>query len=386
MREHMTGSQYEICIVGGGAAGLACAALVASEKPGTRVLVIEKKDRPGRKIAASGNGRCNLSNLASPDWPATKTFFEGLGLLTRADEAGRVYPHSEDSRDVVDCLVSAAERGGATFLYGTEAREIRKTAEGFEIEALTAGEKGNRTIRTAKVLLAAGGKAAPKLGTTGDGCRMAKALGHTMTRLRPALTAVDTAEDMKKAGLSGIRQKANVTLYREGEQAFSEEGEVQFTDTGISGIAVFDMSRYMDLDEGGFAAMSISLDFLPEGDADEAERAAAMSPSLRSVVKVNLARAILAQAEKRHRSAAVVLKDFRLTPAGLRGWDQAQVTRGGVPLGEIDETTCESKIVPGLYLAGELLDAEGPCGGFNLQQAWTTGTRAGRGMLAALGY
>ncbi len=376
--------RYDICIAGGGAAGLACAAFLMSERPGLRVLVVEKKDRPGRKIAASGNGRCNLSNLAAPGYPETKAFFEGLGLLTMSDGAGRVYPHSEDSRDVVDCLVSAAEKGGAEILCGTEVKAIRPANGGFEVELQGAGEKAARVIRTDKVLLATGGKAAPKLGTAGDGYRIAKGLGHTVTRLRPALTGVDTAENMKKQGLSGIRQKARVTLSRRGEATFSEEGEVQFTDTGISGIAVFNMSRYMDLDEGGFGVLAVSLDFLPECTGEEAAAIAAARPTLRSVVKENLAKAVLAQAEKTGRSAGAVLKDFRLTPTGLRGWDQAQVTRGGVPPAEVDPATSESKLVPGLYIAGELLDEEGPCGGFNLQQAWTTGTRAAGGMLQKL--
>lgn len=402
--------KYDICVIGAGASGLAAAICAAGEHPGLAVVVLEKNSLPGRKIAASGNGRCNLSNIACQEREPVWGFFSSVGILTRTDASGRMYPYSEDGRDVVEALVRASERLGVQIICDCGVSEVRCAGEdrrgdgaGGGPETLPVrGDAGFRftvrssygPVRAERLLIATGGKAAPGLGTTGDGFAFARSLGHHVSTLIPVLTAVDTVEDIGAMGLSGLREKGELVLKRRGREVFRERGEIQFIDTGISGICTFDMTRFMDIPPGtplreGFRDYRIELDFMPEFALSDIERLISEG-GLATLVKRPLAELI----EKRCRGAAAsaaggrgpaaeeaaALKCFSLEPRGLRGWERAQMTRGGVPLSEVDPATQESLLIPGLYFAGEILDWDGPCGGFNLHHAWLTGIRAGRAM------
>ncbi|MBR2547300.1 MAG: aminoacetone oxidase family FAD-binding enzyme [Eubacterium sp.] len=383
---------YDICIIGGGAAGLACAAEAEKLVPGISVFIVEKNDILGRKILSTGNGRCNLSNKACPGHEGVLRFFDSIGVITRTDEAGRIYPYSEDARDVADALTDAVVSGGADVLTGAvctacsfdESEQLYET----QITAEQDGSEKKISILSKRVLLAAGGKAAPKLGTTGDGYRIARRFYHTVTRLAPALTAVETHEDL--SSLSGVRAKVKISLISHGGSLFEENGEIQFTDYGISGICVFNMSRFLDIPEGrtlinGFDDYAVEIDFLPDTrDAGMLVRTRMKSCGedqvdisvLRSIVKRPVAEMILEKTGGEPEMTAWLLKHFMVHPSGIRGWDHAEITRGGIPLTEIKMDRMESKYYPGLFFAGEIIDFDGPCGGFNLENAWETGLRA----------
>jgi len=384
---------YDICIIGGGAAGLACAAELLRLKPGAKVFIVEKNDVLGRKILSTGNGRCNLSNKACPGHEEILRFFDGIEVITRSDETGRIYPYSEDARDVADALTDAVIGRGAEVVTGAACTacsfdekemlyEVQAEVKSRHSEDKKAADRVF-SIYAKRVLISTGGKAAPKLGTTGDGYRLAKKFYHTVTKLAPALTAIETHEDV--SALSGVRSKVRLSLIVHGGTIFEEDGEVQFTDYGISGICAFDMSRFMEIPEGrtlinGFDDYAIEIDFLPDARDARAlvEKRLADARVLRSVVKRPVAEMIMEKTGGEPEMMAWLLKHFMLHPSGLRGWDHAQITKGGVPLSEIKTDRMESKYFPGLFFAGEIVDFDGPCGGFNLEHAWESGIRAAR--------
>ena len=368
---------------------MAAAITVCRERPEARVVILERLEEPGHKLRATGNGRCNLSNVQCPGFRETLEFFREIGVICRIDGEGRIYPYSEDAGDVTAALQDELSRRGVTVRCGARVTEIAENgSRGFAVR----WEQGKRaqSLTCRKVLIAAGGKAAPKLGTTGDGAILARKLGHTVTRLAPALTAVELAEPLPD--LSGVRARAWVRLMRGEDLVAETAGELQFTSYGVSGICIFDLSSHLVIPEGknlknGFDDYCIWADFTPDiEDLPEVLRKRQKKTGqtgaalIRSLVKAPLAEEISRRAEGDPAAMAELLKAFPLKPSGVRGWDHAQVTRGGVELTEINEETMESKLVPGLYLAGEVLDYAGPCGGFNLQYAWETGIKAGKGM------
>lgn len=394
---------YDICIIGGGAAGLACAAELAELAPGASVFIIEKNDILGRKILSTGNGRCNLSNIKCPGHEGVLSFFDSIGIVTRTDSEGRIYPYSEDAKDVTAALTDAVIDSGADVMTGAvcTACSYNESEQLYETEAAVRSRKdehkrpvnpsdgkdstseaqGEKTfsVLSRRVLLAAGGKAAPKLGTTGDGYRIARKFYHTVTKLAPALTAVETHEDL--SSLAGVRAKVRISLISHGGSLFEEEGEIQFTDYGISGICVFNMSRFMEIPDGrtlinGFDDYAVEIDFLP--DVRDAGELVKSHPSLRSIVKQPVAEMIVEKSGGDPEMTAWLVKHFMVHPSGIRGWDHAEITRGGVPLQEIKMDRMESKYYPGLFFAGEIIDFDGPCGGFNLENAWETGIRAAK--------
>ena len=382
---------YDICIIGGGAAGLACAAEVAKLVPGISIFIVEKNDVLGRKILSTGNGRCNLSNVACPGHEKVLRFFDSIGVITRTDGEGRIYPYSEDAKDVADALTDAVIKSGADVMTGAICTSCSYDEDEhlYETQISVKGDDGKQqkefSIISKRVLLSAGGKAAPKLGTTGDGYRIARKFYHTVTKLAPALTAVETHEDL--SSLAGVRAKVRITLISHGGSLFEEDGEIQFTDYGISGICVFNMSRFMEIPEGrtlinGFDDYAVEIDFLPETrDAaalvkERIKNGAGTDDVLRSVVKQPVAEMILEKTGGEPEMTGWLLKHFMVHPSGVKGWDHAEITRGGIPLQEIKMDRMESKYYPGLFFAGEIIDFDGPCGGFNLENAWETGLRA----------
>jgi len=374
----------DICIIGGGPSGMTAAICAKENCPALRVCILEKKNQLGKKILATGNGKCNLSNRGCPGAEKTLDFFRELGVLTRTDSQGRIYPYTEEARAVRDALAQRAASLGVEAETSAEVVSVEKNRDGLFSVRL-----GNKTLRAKKVLIACGGKAGSAYGSTGDGFRFARNLGHTVRRPIPVLTAVEVKEDLEK--LSGIRAKGSVRLDYMGETVFSEEGEIQFTKTGISGICVFNLSRFLLLPEGrkledGFDDYKVYIDFFPEQENMETileERKAAGfagSRLLQFLVRRPVAEMIEKEAAGDAARSAELLKAFPLSPKGVKGWDFAQATKGGVCLSEVNPDTMESLLVPGLYFAGEVLDYDGPCGGYNLQHAWETGMTAGKEM------
>ncbi len=409
----MSGYHCDIAIIGAGASGLAAAVAAKRADPRLSVRVFEKNDSPGKKLLATGNGRCNLTNTSCPDAQHTLGFLASLGIMTRVEEGGRVYPYSGRAEDVLGILERNAASLGVEIITGFAAAGVARGENGgFVIAA-----DRDRMAESDRLILAAGGKAGPQYGTSGDGYMFAKRLGHTVTRLYPVLAGVEVSGGLRE--LKGVRARALAKLFRNGNDLAEEKGEVQFNDYGLSGICVMDLTRFITTDgpgnsAEGFSGYQISLDLVPEmseaalaeyvlsRDPDGSDGAAA---ALASVLPAKLASYAADRAQtdagrgsrtpesvpKTSRGAgeragrlAAVLKDMRFAVSGVRGWREAQCTGGGVASSEIDPETMESKLCPGLYIAGEMLEYAGPCGGYNLNNAWVTGEAAGNAAALSL--
>ena len=346
---------YDICIIGGGASGLAAAATLSSHFD---TVLLEKNRILGRKIMATGGGRCNITNTACAHCDLTLEFFKSLGMELYHDSEGRYYPYSNQARDVVRVLEDAAEKKGVEVILESGVTKIQKKSEGFRIVA------GKSSFSAKTVILACGGKAAPALGTTGDGYGLARSLGHETTTIYPILTGIECG-DLKD--LKGVRARGTVRLFREEKLLAEETGEIQFTEDGISGICVMNLTMYITAEKGmpvrkSLQRYHLELDLAPDfSQAEMQQRATSFG--------------ILSYALSR-RVSLEKIKGWKLPVCGVKGWKNAQCTAGGIRLDEVDLATMESRLVPGLYLTGELLDIQGKCGGFNLQNAWETGIRA----------
>ncbi len=395
-----------VAIIGGGASGL-MAAITAAEG-GHSVVLLERQARVGRKLLSTGNGRCNLTNLnfspenyhGAPDpflrpaleaFPprAALEFFHSLGLLTVAEPSGRVYPRSDQAGSVVDVLRFAAARG-AEVRTGAEVLALHRKGEGFALEL------ADEVLTADRVLVCCGGLAGEKLGGSKSGYQLLASLGHHRTALRPALVQLRTGDALVRS-LKGVRADAHVRLERRGALLAESAGEVQFTDYGLSGPAIFEISRAAAAAEGEAA---VRLDLLREVSQDELERLlerrAADFPGLTlenlltGMLHNRLGRTVLRGAgygldglasdlkAADFQKIAAAVKDLVFPLTGTQGFDAAQVTAGGMDTAEFDPATLQSRLVPGLYAAGEVLDVDGDCGGYNLQWAWASGRLAGR--------
>lgn len=366
---------------------MVCAIAAASR--GRSVCIAEKNPALGKKIYATGSGRCNISNINCKNATQVLAFFRSLGLETVVEDEGRVYPRSSQAADVVFVLEKRLKHLGVEIMTGCSADWIAKQGGTFEVSC------DGRIIRSRSAVLACGGKAAPMYGTTGDGYALAQSMGHTVNKPLPVLTAIETAQDLSH--VKGVRAEAMCRLLRKGRAVCSEKGEVQFADYGLSGICIFNLSRYLLLDDDtSFSDYEVSLDL--SGGNDIAHLISdrmnidgfKMKDLLRSFVPEALARDIVERAGLEKNAPAAGLSaedtgmlcrqvtDWRVDVKGAKGWKMAQCTKGGVSLDELDTETMESKITEGLFITGELTDYDGPCGGYNLQNAWETGLKAGR--------
>lgn len=400
-------------ILGGGASGLAAAASLA--KSGLHVALIEKGDRVGRKIMAAGNGRCNLSNhdmdaayygKAAPFvkdvYAVTPTeevirFFDELGLMT-AEEDGRIYPRTMMASSVLDVLRGGLD--GVDVITGEEALSLTPSRRGGWSVQLSSGEG----VFAPAVLCAMGGSASPHLGTDGAGTRMLEALGHSITPLYPALVQLRCDHPALKS-LKGVRLQAALTLLIDGKPAAKETGELLFADYGVSGVCVFQLSRFAASALEEKRRVTLSVNLLPEIGQDAAAwldaRIAALpgrdAQSLfTGVFPRLLSQAILREAgvspeascdrmtTKAREALISAIISFPLRVTGTQGFKNAQVTSGGVALDEVDPKTMASRLYGGLYLAGELLDVDGPCGGYNLHFAFASGITAAKAIKAQL--
>ncbi len=392
-----------IGIIGGGASGMA-AALAASER--AQVLLFERQARVGRKLLATGNGRCNLTNLhAGPQsyhgadaafargameaYPVADTldWFHNMGLYTVAEDSGRVYPYSDQANSVVDILRFALERENVELLAGTEVTKVKRAGEGFLVQT----QEGVYTCD--RLIIACGGLAGTKLGGSMAGYQLLRSLGHHVTRLRPTLVQLKSSWSGCQA-LKGVRANCKISVYHNDTLFAQSAGELQFAEYGITGPVVFEVSR--DVCQGG-GKWTCRLDFLPDITEEtlmqlldkRVARAFSREELLTGILHNRLGRVLTATAGLRTQGSAFDLseeelkelchavKDLELTLTEPLGMDSAQVTAGGAETGEFDPQTLESRLVPGLYACGEVLDIDGDCGGYNLQWAWSSGRLAG---------
>ena len=396
-----------VIVIGGGASGI-LAALTAAENKNNRVLLLERQQRIGRKLLATGNGRCNLTNTgAAPEnyhgenpafavpaleaFPpqAALDFFHGLGLLTQEEEGGRVYPLSNSANSVLDVLRSALDKAGVEQRCSCTVRNVRREKQGFTVEL------ENERLHGDRLILACGGAAGAKLGGVMDGYQLAKALGHKRTGLYPALVQLLTEPDYPRA-LKGVRVQCSLRLKRKAFLLAKARGELQFTETGVSGPAAFDLSRAAAT---GGEGLSLHIALLPQkaGELKELLRQRKeqypelpASEILTGMLHNRLGRMLVRQAglnaalplralgQSDLDKLAAVLLDLKLPVRGTEDFDHAQVTAGGVKTGGFNPETLESWFVPGLFVCGEVLDVDGDCGGYNLQWAWSSGHLAGR--------
>ena len=396
-----------VVVIGAGASGM-MAALTAAEDQENRVILLERQQRVGRKLLATGNGRCNLTNTgaAAENYhgeqaafvrpalekftPAdTLAFFERLGLMTVREYGGRVYPLSNSANSVLDVLRFGLEKMGVELRCACPAREIWRQKEGYGV--LT--DQG--TLEADALIVACGGAAGAKLGGVMDGYELLKPLGHKRTALYPALVQLKTDPEYPRA-LKGIRAQARLRLLGGGAVLAESEGELQFTDNGVSGPAVFDLSRTAAV---GGEGLHLRVSFLPlafpalrqrlrqRRELFPAQPASELFTGLlhnrlgRMLVRyaaLDAARPIASLSDAELERAARAAMEFDLKVLGTEGFDHAQVTAGGIRTAGFNPETLESWFCPGLFVCGELLDVDGDCGGYNLQWAWASGRLAGR--------
>ena len=394
-----------IGVIGGGASGMA-AALAASQNPDVQVVLLERQARVGRKLGATGNGRCNLTNLhagsrgyhgeenffsrnALDRFPPEETlsWFRDLGLLTVAEDSGRVYPYSDQANSVVDVLRFALEKPNITLELGFEVEKVKREGDRFRID----GTEGS--IQADRLIIACGGLAGTKLGGTMSGYKLLRSLGHSCTKLWPALVQLKSSWS-GVAGLKGVRANCHASVWQDDRLHSESTGELQFTEYGLSGPVIFELSRDVCQGKGDWHC---TLDFLPEVSGEElAEHLRrrrgtnlAASELLTGILHNRLGRVLvqaagisahcpIRQLEEEELAEVVrVVKGFDVALTEPMGMDSAQVTAGGIRTAEFDPETMESRLVPGLYACGEVLDVDGDCGGYNLQWAWSSGRLAG---------
>ena len=309
-------------------------------------------------------------------------FLSGVGIAVTSADNGFCYPMSERAEDVVRALESEAKASGVSFMLGSEVRDVSYDGA-FRISC------GGEDILSHRLIISSGGKAGPQYGTTGDSYRFARGLGHTVNKVFPVLTGLRTPDS--DISLKGVRVRASCALLRDGAPAAEERGEVQFGDGYVSGICVMDLSRELRYSEGKPEKYELKIDLLPDMDEDSVRAALSQRENIKwmgdgdilnSIVPSKLAAYIMRRCGitggRAAGAAAHCLKNLTLRISGAQGWKTAQCTAGGVATDEVFRDTMESKIIPGLYFTGEALDYDGPCGGFNLNNAWLTGIKAGR--------
>lgn len=410
---------YDLIVIGAGAAGMMAAGQAGAL--GARVLLLDKNQRPGRKIMITGKGRCNVTNNCGRDrlleavrrnprflYSAfdafspqdVMAFFEDRGVPLKTERGNRVFPQSDKSVDIVDALHSFVKANNVT-LRQNRVTELIFDNAGFAVK--TADGKSH-TSRTA--LLATGGMSYPATGSTGDGYRLAQSLGHSVTDISPSLTAIIT-KDKWVSDLMGLTLKnVTLTVSKGKKHAVSEIGELMFTHFGVSGPLVLTASSEI---EGSPSDYTMTVDLKPGLDIAQLDarllrdfsemKNRAFKNSMDRLLPKSLIPIVVMQSgisgdtqvnaitRQQRQRLCEVLKAFEIKPLSLRPIEEAVVTRGGVKVSEVNPKTMESKLVKGLYFAGELLDLDAVTGGFNLQIAFSTGYLAGiSAAQAALSY
>lgn len=404
-------SSLVVAVVGGGAAGLT-AAMFARYK-GARVIILERMDRVGKKILATGNGRCNLSNTSldisnyfgtNPkfaysalnrfDFQKTIEFFDRLGVTCKVEEGGKVFPVSDQATSVLDVMRHELETIGVETVCGAEVKDITGNKENFTLHL---GDGSN--VAAHRVIIAAGGRAAPNLGSNGSGYGLAEKLGHRIVEPFPALVQLRLEAPYLKQ-IKGIKFIGKAEILKDGKSLAAAEGEILLTDYGVSGPPIFTLSRTAG--EWLCRGEKVTLKVCIINYKSREELAAYMIDRLNKQSHKTLAFSFVGFINKRLvpvllREAGIedlnkpagqvtaeernnivrILQDWRFEVTGTNLWQSAQVTAGGVDVREINQKTMESRLAPGLFFAGEIIDIDGACGGYNLQWAWSSGSVAG---------
>ncbi len=425
---------YDVIVVGAGAAGMTAA--ISAARMGARTAILEHMDEAGKKLLATGNGKCNFTNqvqgvecyrgqnpafvlpaLAQFGLSETLDFFRAIGIFPKEKRGGYYYPVSEQASSVRQALVLELKRLGVDIHYNIGIRSIKKDDREYFCFETKQGMFFSKSC-----IIATGGKAAKKTGSDGSGVPYIKSFGHTVLEFVPALVQLKGAQSFLKE-LSGIRADAHITLFVDDTQTSSDRGEVQLTDFGVSGIPAFQVSRYAVYALKKQKKVHLSLDFAPDLDYNtlldyfllQKERDRKTQRELRltckaeqkgcprgntadihlqdtligflnkKLIPVMLREAGLAEeillsrcGKKEFEKLIDTIKHFRIDITGSKDFDSAQVCAGGVSTAQINPGTMESQLVSGLYFAGEVVDIDGMCGGYNLQWAWTSGWVAGK--------
>lgn len=405
-----------VAIIGGGAAGLSAAVFLKRESPALSVTVLEKAPRVGKKLLATGNGTCNISNmLAAPAFyhgsdvsfvkpaleafppTAAMAFFAEIGVVCRPREDGRVYPLCEQAAAVLSQLRAECAARGVEEVTDAAVAAIRPQKHGFVLET------AQGVLRAEQVLVAAGGAASPSLGGTTDGYALLSALGHEKTPLFPAVTQIVANSEWLRA-VKGLRADVRLSLRLNGKTVAESAGELLFCDYGLSGPAAFAISRAAgDWERKKQGEMTAYVDLLPDWSAEDVTREVlrrrrlsgrTMEEFLTGLLNKRIGQTVIRAAgvplaltaeelsDKQAGAIACVIKDWTFAVNGTKGLSAAQVTAGGTKTDGFDPYTMRSRRVKGLYAAGEVLDVDGDCGGFNLQWAWSSAFVAAQGILA----
>ena len=402
----------DIMIIGAGASGLMAAISAAriSKKKNTSIIIFERMDKPGKKILATGNGRCNFTNqhmdaaffrsstasnlsacLNNFGYNETIEFFEALGIVPKSRD-GYMYPNSNQASAVLDVLLMEIERLNIHIKTGTYIQTIKSNRNGYELWEIT-GEKH----LCKKLIVAGGGCANPKLGSDGSCYQLAKKLGHTLITPVPALTGLHAKETFFKS-VSGVRTDGKITIYCDGTYVSHDRGELQLTDYGVSGIPAFQVSRYASQALSENRSVTADIDFYPDLSQKDflnflksriqLQRHKTCRQFLIGMFNSKLCDLFLKQCKITPDLGVIhlnpvqleqlvrIIKQMHITIIKTGDFSNAQVCAGGVSCKEIT-ADFESKLHSGLYLCGELLDVDGMCGGYNLQWAWTSGYIAG---------
>lgn len=401
---------YKIAVVGGGAAGITAA--IAARRKGAIVTILESNQRIGKKILATGNGRCNLTNITTSianyhgnnprfafsalsqfNVDQTLNFFAKLGVAHRVEEEGKVFPFSLQASSVLDVLRYELDSIGVNVHCGAEVAGIAHSSRGFTLAVKDGGE-----FQADRVIIATGGKAAPHFGSTGSGYNLALSLGHSVVEPFPALVQLKLVSDYLKR-IKGIKFEGTAEVILENKSLQAASGEILFTEYGISGPPILTLSR-----KAGECLISnkspwLKLTLLNSFTAGELEVLLAerfsnnpgktlafsfvgflnkqLSPVILNEAGVDLNKAAGQVTAAELKRITHILLDWRFPVTGTTSWPNAQVTAGGVDVHDVNGKTMESRIVPKLYFAGEVLDIDGDCGGYNLQWAWSSGYIAG---------
>lgn len=403
----------KILVVGGGAAGMMAA--VTAARRGKNVLLLEKNEKLGKKLFITGKGRCNLTNSAEVEelfnavvsnpkflyssfYSFTNDqvigFFEELGMKTKVERGGRVFPESDHSSDVIRALEQEMKRLGVRISLGTEVKEILTEDGRAKGVRLSSG----RTIAADAVIVAAGGLSYPSTGSTGDGYRFARECGHKVTDLSPALVPMEVKEWYAKELMGLSLRNIGIRITDGKKKLYEEFGEMLFTHYGVTGPVILSASSIVGkkLKEH---PLTLHIDLKPALTEEQLDKRVlrefeanhnrqfknavdSLFPAKLKPVAIELSgipeEKKVNEVTKEERLHFVrLIKDFSMTLTGLRGYHEAIITKGGVSVKEIDPGTMESKLVKGLYFAGEVLDLDAVTGGYNLQIAWSTGYLAG---------
>lgn len=390
---------FKVAIVGGGASGLLCATELVRGKTALsagEVVVLEKCDRVGKKLIATGNGQGNLTNssltldnyygdknfirifLSETENTNIEEYFYSLGIPLITAKDGKKYPLSKQANSVLDTLRAFLTANGVTIFTDFPVQKITGADGNFIIRS------GDKTVRAEKVVLAVGGSAGKQFGTDGSAYSLITAFGHEKTAVYPSLVQIKTETDMIR-GLKGLKEQAQITAY-DGEKPLKTAlGEVLFTEYGLSGNAVFQVSGHLSTAKNP----SVKIEFLPDLTQEQTEKIIADRKKnapfvtgeelLNGILAKRVGQAVIKNSlDKSPKGLANFLKNFRLKVTGNLGFNYAQVTKGGIKTDKINPYTYESKLCRGVHIVGEALDIDGDCGGYNLTFAFISGILSAR--------